>query len=230
MTAICGSASVMIGRMRVAHRPVVPAADRQPGQRQAEDDLQHGRDHEGGHRDAEGRDADDRVVDGVVLPEGGDDAERAADDQRQRERGEAEPHRDRQAAGEELGDGEVAEVEGRPEIAPQQRREIEPVLLVERLVELVDLAQVLHHLGLERPFEIERAAGREPDQEERDRDDDEQRRDRRDQTLEDIRSHRRPFRMRRRGAASHRHCEERSDEATQEPGCRLVWVASLRSQ
>ena len=82
------------------------------------------------------------------------------------EREGAERHRDRQAAGEEFGDGEVAHNEGRPEIAAHDGAEIEQVLLDERPVELVDPVEVLHHLRLEGPLEVEGAAGREPDQEE----------------------------------------------------------------
>ena len=48
----------------------------------------------------------------------------------------AERHRDRQAAGEELGHGEIAQDEGGTEIAARDGAEIEPVLLDQRLVEL----------------------------------------------------------------------------------------------
>ena len=49
--------------------------------------------------------------------------------------------------------------------------------------------QVLHHLRLERLLEVERTAGRDADQEERDRDDQEERRDRGEEAAEDEGEH-----------------------------------------
>ena len=187
ITATCGSARVTTGSTRLEGD--APAADRQPGERQAEEDLQHRRDDEVRDREPDRAEADDGVVDGAVLPEGGDGAERAADRDGERQRQRAERHRDRQPAREQLGDGEVAEIEGRPEIPAHERREVEPVLLGKRQVEAVDAAQVLHDLRLERLLEVEGTAGRDADEEEGDRDDQEQRRDRGEETAEDEEEH-----------------------------------------
>ncbi len=187
ITATCGSARVTTGQHKARRR--APAADRQPGERQAEEDLQHRRDDEVRDREPDRAEADDGVVDGAVLPEGGDGAERAADRDGERQRQRAERHRDRQPAREQLGDGEVAEIEGRPEIPAHERCEVEPVLLGKRQVEAVDAAQVLHDLRLERLLEVEGTAGRDADEEERDRDDEEQRRDRGEETAEDEEEH-----------------------------------------
>jgi hypothetical protein len=147
MTAICGSASVRIGRtvLRVAppfQPPTGSQASVRPKTIWSSGDAHH------------------RMIGAPVLPEGGEHPERAADQQRQRQRRGAEPHRDRQSLGEQLGDGEIAEIEGGAEIAAQQGGEIGQVLLMERPVELVDAAQIRHHRRFQRLLEIERPARR----------------------------------------------------------------------
>jgi hypothetical protein len=174
ITAICGKASVTIGRMVLRSAPPFQP----PTGSQAEDDLQHGCDDEVRDGDAGGGEAHHGIVGALVLAESRKHAERTANGERQQERRGSQPHRDRQALPEQLGDREVAEIEGRAEIALKQRAEIGQVLRVERLVELVDAAQVRHHLGLQRLFEVERAARRHAHQEERERHHHEQRRDR----------------------------------------------------
>ena len=192
MTAICGSASTITGQDEVAHRTVRPTADGQPGEGQAEDDLEDRRDHEVRDRKPERADARHQVIDAAVLAHGRDGAERAADEDSEGKRQRAERHRDRQAAGEQLADGEVAQEKRGPKSPRATARQIEPVLLDQRLVELIDPVEIFHHLRLERTFEVERSSGREADQEERDRDDDEQRRDGRQKPANDEGEHEAP--------------------------------------
>jgi hypothetical protein len=151
MMAICGNARVMTGRIRLRGAP--PA---QP---------------------ATGRRARARpntiCSTGAITKVGIDGAERAAHDDGETEREPTDPHRDGQTVGKELSNAEVAHDEGGAEVALHDGHEIAQVLLKERAVEAVDLLQVLHDLGLERALQVEGAARREPDQEERNRDDDE---------------------------------------------------------
>src|SRR5690606_2012119 len=63
------------------------------------------------------------------------------------------------------------------------------VLLPKRLVEIVGAFEVFHDQRIERAFEVERAARRQPDHEEGDGDDDEQRRYRPGKTPEHIGEH-----------------------------------------
>src|SRR5690606_33683348 len=71
----------------------------------------------------------------------------------------------------------------------QQMAQIDGVLLPQGTVEIVGLVEVLQDLGVDRALEVERAAWREPDQEEGDRDDDEQGRDSPEQSSEDVTEH-----------------------------------------
>ena len=70
------------------------------------------------------------------------------------------------------------------EIAMGETLQIEPELLDERQVELIDPAQVLGDFRIERPLGIERPARREAHQEKRKGDDDKERRNRRRDTRE----------------------------------------------
>ena len=94
--AICGSASVTIGPILLRQAAAAPAGDRHPGEHQREDELVERRDDEGRHRAADGRRRDDGVVGAAVLVERGDDAEHAADEEREESADGAELHRDRQ--------------------------------------------------------------------------------------------------------------------------------------
>ena len=188
-TAICGRASTSTGRMRLRRFPLAHPATGSQASVRPKTIWKIGATTKFGMVRPRARHARDEIVDGAVLAHGGDGAEGAADDNREGQRKAAERHRDRQAPGEELTHGEVAQDEGGPEIAPHDGAEIEPVLLDQRLVELIDPVEVLHHLGLERPLQIERSARGEPDQEERDRDDDEKGRDGRQETAKDEGEH-----------------------------------------
>ncbi len=120
---------------------------------------------------------DHRVVAELVLVERGDDAEHAADEQRQDQRRGAELHRDRQAGGEQLGDGEVGQIVARAEIAVQQVVEIVEILDARADRSRPNCASRLAlDLRTQAALLVERAAGSHADQEEGQRDDDEQRR------------------------------------------------------
>jgi hypothetical protein len=167
------------------HRAVVPAADGKPGQHEAEHDLEDRRDHEVRDRQAHRAEAGHHVIGPAVLAEGRNRAERAADEDRDQKRKRAERHGDGEAAGEEIADREIAEVEGRPEIAPKERREVEPVLLDEGAVELVDPAEVFHDLRFERLLQVEGATRRHTDQKKGNRDDQQERRKGRQKAAQD---------------------------------------------
>ncbi len=122
--AICGSASVTTGPILLSDPTASPAGDRHPGEIEREYELIERRDDEGRHGAADRRNCDHRVVAATVLVERRDDAERAAHDQRQRQRRCAELNGDRQADPEEVGDGEIRKDVARPEIAVQEVAQI----------------------------------------------------------------------------------------------------------
>ena len=190
--AICGNASVSTGPILLSKRAVAPAADRQQLPGQAEDELDHRRDDEGRDGDAGRRHGNHRVVAELVLVERGDDAEHAAEQQRQDQRRGAELDRNRQALGEQFGDGEIGQVVARPEIAVQKIVEIVDILQPERIVEAELGFDVGLDLGAQPPLLVEWAARRHADQEKRQRDDDEQRRDGGQKPPEDVSQHRCP--------------------------------------
>ena len=188
--AICGSASVRIGPILLTQRAVAPAADRQQIPGQAEQELDQRRDDEGRDGAAGGRGGDDGIVAELVLVERGDDAERAADAAARAISADgAELDRDRQAVGEQFADGEVGQIVARPEIAVQQVvRDSCRYCSQSGSFEAELRLQIGLDLRAEAPLLVERAAGRDADQEERQRDDDEQRRDGRQQPPDDIAS------------------------------------------
>src|SRR5690606_33884146 len=101
----------------VDQRPVAPAADGQQTPAQAEHQLDDGGGDEGRNGAAGGRQRNDAKVGSLVLPERSYDAERAADQQRQDQRGSTELRRDRQALGKQFADGEIRQIVARTEIA-----------------------------------------------------------------------------------------------------------------
>jgi hypothetical protein len=111
------------------------------------------------------------------------------DNQRQAQGAQTELDRDRQAGGEEFIDGEVAKVKARAKIELRNGFQIEQVLCPERLVQVIDLVQIFHHLGLKRAFEVERPARRDPDQKERDCYNQKNRRDCAQQSTEHVAGH-----------------------------------------
>ena len=90
-----------------------------------------------------------------------------------------------QAARDELADGEVAELERRTEVAVQQSAHVAPELHVDRLVEPVGRLEVGADLRRQRLFLVERPAGRQPRQQEGQRDDERERRYRAEEAPQD---------------------------------------------
>ena len=71
-----------MGTILLAQRAAAPAADGQPGQEQAEDELEQRRNDEGRNGAAGRRDGDDVVIDRLVLVQRRHDAKAAANDER----------------------------------------------------------------------------------------------------------------------------------------------------
>ena len=83
----------------------------------------------------------------------------------------------RQALADELGDGEIRVAQRDPEVPARQSGEILQVLHGQRLVEAVETLEVGAHRRCERLLLVERAAGRQAQDEEGERDDGEECRD-----------------------------------------------------
>src|SRR5580700_2097318 len=102
-------------------------------------------------------------------------------------------------------------MQARPEIAMGEALQIEPELLNERQVELIDPAQIFGDFRIERPLRIERSTGREAHQEKRKGDDDKKRRNRRQNTRQKKTKHRLPDKLSLRAgrsAANGRECAD----------------------
>ena len=117
------------------------AAQRQPVEVHREQQLQHDGEPEGRHRDARHRNDAQHVVGPAVVVDGGDDAERHADQRREQQRGRSQLERRRQALADverhrPAREGALAEVEAR------HLAEIDDELLSDRPVEAVLLAQI----------------------------------------------------------------------------------------
>ncbi len=95
----------------------------------------------------------------MVLAKRGDDAEDAADHQRQDQRRAAELDRHGQADAEQVCHGEVGEVVARAEVAAEDVAEVVQVLLPERVVEVVGGLKIGLYRRIEAAFDVERAAG-----------------------------------------------------------------------
>ena len=99
-----------------------------------EEPREHQPQPEDGHRHPDQRpDASEAVQDGPP-PDGGDDADRNAPEQRQDDGGGRELHRGGEPA-QDVGQHRVAANDGRPEVAAQDLAHVEEVLLVDRPVE-----------------------------------------------------------------------------------------------
>ncbi len=110
---------------------------------------------------------------------------RQAKRKREQHRGRAEREAHRQPVGDQLADGEVAELEGRAEVAVQQAPHVAAELDMHGLVEAVGRLEVGADLRRQRLLLVERAAGRESRQQEGERDDQRKRRYRAQQAPQD---------------------------------------------
>src|SRR6202020_1732634 len=132
----------------------------------------------------------DRLIGDTAASSPPFDADETGEDQRCG----AEPGGNRKGMREKLSDRKVAPSETRAEIAAREAGEIIEILPPERLIEPVEPAQILHDARIERPFEVERAARRNADQKESDRDDRKERRHGIKQALSDVALQWRAFR------------------------------------
>ena len=116
----------------------IPAAAGQPVQGHREDQHQQGRDHELRHRQAESRQEHQHAIDCAAPSQRGEQAERDADAERQRQRDPAAQHGHRQAERDQLAHAVVRILERWPEVATgdvaqpvdvlRWQRPVEPVL------------------------------------------------------------------------------------------------------
>ncbi len=67
-----------------------------------------------------------------------------------------EPDRHRQPVGDQLGDGEILGLVGRPEIAVRQLAEIDEILLVDGLIEVIGRLDIVLDLGGQAALAVER--------------------------------------------------------------------------
>jgi hypothetical protein len=108
------------------------------------------------------------------VAEGGQDAGRAAQGEREEQRAGAEREGHRHAEADQLGDRAVGVAKGRPQVAAQDVAEVADVLARQWLVQVVPRLYVGADLRREGPLQVERAARRHPHDEEGDGDDDQQ--------------------------------------------------------
>ena len=156
---------------------IAPAAHRQEAEIEPEDQGQKRRHDEVGDGDPGHGGRHHRVVDDAVLPQGRERSGREAEQGRQQDRRRAELERNRETLPDQLVDGEILVLEGRPEIGVQKAPQIAAVLHDQRLVEMIGLSKLGLDLGGNRALPVEGAARRQPDHEERNGDNDEQGRD-----------------------------------------------------
>ncbi len=144
---------------------IAPAADREPFEGQRKEELEERCDDECRDRAAGGRRGDDRIIGALVLVESRDDAERAAEDERENQRARADLDRHRQADPKELAHRKVRKVVARTEVAVQEALQIEDILFPERLVQMIDALEIGLDDRIQAFLLIERAARRHAHQE-----------------------------------------------------------------
>ena len=128
-------------------RPVPAERQRRPGHECQERDHQERREHVGRDRPQKKRGARDRDVDRPALVEGGDEAERDADESRDDDRQEPELQRDRRGLGDDRGDGAPAD-QRVAEVAGDETADIGEELLEEGPVEAGGGADRLDAIGI----------------------------------------------------------------------------------
>ena len=151
-----------------------PEAEDQ-GEQRREDEI---RNHDAGH----GR-PHRRIVGGGILAQRGQRADRDAGDERQQHGDAAQAQRDRKAAGDQLGDGEILVLQRGSEIAVHQAAEIAQELHRQRLIQVIGMDQPRLDLRRDHALLVEGAARGDAHQEEGEGDDQQQRRDGAEKTL-----------------------------------------------
>ena len=177
IAAHTGRASVTAGRMKYNGVAPLPAAHRQPAQRQPKQEREQRTGDEGRQSDGERCEAGDGEVDGASASQRGPDAERHPAKRRECKRGEADRHADRQSLCDEAGDALIAQLVRKAEVAVGKTFEIMQILHAEGPVEAVEMIEIGAHLRRQGTLLVEGAAGGQTDDEEGERDENQQGRD-----------------------------------------------------
>ncbi|ENN87988.1 hypothetical protein RHSP_50437 [Rhizobium freirei PRF 81] len=142
-------------------RAVAPAADRQPAERVAEDELKDRSDQEARHDQADEEPAAQPIVGRTVLIKRPETAYEHADDGCEHEGSAADGQRIGEAGHDLLGDGEILIGERGAKVALHDVADIDQVLLNQGLIEVVMSREVGFDFRRQWPFAIEGAAGSE---------------------------------------------------------------------
>ena len=136
---------VEVRRMLGLDEDVLTADARQPAELDGEHPLEDDREEEDRDRDADQRDEEARVVERPSVPLGREEAERKAEQRGEEHRPEGELDRRGKAIADLLGD-RTTRGDARAEVAGADRLQVAPVLLVERVVEAVLVADLRDRL------------------------------------------------------------------------------------
>ena len=142
--------------------------------------IKQRRDHKARHAHGQHGQKTAGIIRPAPAPGGGEKSDRQARPHGETKRQRAERHRNRQSLRDDVVDGVVAVFERDAEIAVRQIAQIADVLFPDRLIEMIFRLEVaLDFRRRRRAFTVERPAGREMHQAERQRADDQQQRNRR---------------------------------------------------